>query len=549
LRAKGDSQQAIEAYRRAIAIDPNNPLPHNNLGTALLHLQQADQVIAEYQAAIRLQPNLAEAHYNLGNAMRSRGLYDNAIASFQTAARLKPDYADALNNLGNAFRERGQLDEAMQCYRQAMATNPDHRYAQSNLAYAMLLHWNCDPEAIAEEYRRWNRHFVQPLRNAIKPHANDRDPNRRIRIGYVSPDLRDGSVGRFMLPLMQHHDHQQFQIVCFSDVPDPDHLTSQLQQCADEWRNVAGVSDEKLAEMIRADRIDVLVDLALHTAYNRMLVFARKPAPVQATYLAYCGTSGVETIDFRITDPYLDPPGQNDAVYSERSLYLPHTFWCYGGIENGPDPNPLPALGNGYMTFGCLNNFAKVTPPTLDAWARLLSEVPDSKLALHAPVGDTPGRVSQFFAEKGIDPARLSFVSGRALRKYFEVYQTIDIGLDPFPYTGGTTTCDALWMGVPVVSLAGRLGVHRGGVSILSNAGLQELVANSIDEYIHIAAGLARDLPKLSELRAGLRAKMQSSRLMDAPRFARDIESLFRQMWRQWCEGSLKPPAGSGTSF
>jgi protein O-GlcNAc transferase len=274
----------------------------------------------------------------------------------------------------------------------------------------------------------------------------------------------------------------------------------------------------------------------MHMAKNRMFLFARKPAPVQVTYLAYCSTTGLETMDYRLTDPYLDPPGMNDAFYSEQSIRLPETYWCYSPDDRSPAIGPPPVLGAGEVTFGCLNNFCKISPEALDVWTQLLRAVPKSHLILHADEGSHRQRVCDLLQHQGVDPQRLKFAGKVPPAEYFRRYRQIDIGLDPFPCNGGTTTCDALWSGVPVVTMAGRTAVGRGGVSVLCNVGLRELIAETQDQYVQIATDLARDLPRLAELRRTLRPRMQASPLMDASRFARNIEAAYRQMWRNWCE-------------
>ncbi|MGD0390242.1 MAG: hypothetical protein ABSC42_14950, partial [Tepidisphaeraceae bacterium] len=272
-----------------------------------------------------------------------------------------------------------------------------------------------------------------------------------------------------------------------------------------------------------------------HMARNRMLLFARKPAPVQVTYLAYCSTTGLETMDYRLTDPHLDPPGTNDAYYSEKTVRLPESYWCYPMHGQSPQVGPLPAPSGGEVTFGCLNNFCKVSPAALELWIQLLRATPKSHLIVHAKEGSHRQRVRDLLERQGIDPRRLKFAGLVSLSEYFKLYEQIDVGLDPFPCNGGTTTCDALWMGVPVVTLAGRTAVGRGGVSILANVGLPELIAQTPQQYVQIATDLAGDLPRLAELRRTLRARMQASPLMDAPRFARNIEAAYREMWTTWC--------------
>jgi predicted O-linked N-acetylglucosamine transferase (SPINDLY family) len=468
--------------------------------------------------------------------LKDVGQLDGAVAAYRQAIRLKPDYALAHGNLGNALKDMGQLEEAVASFREAIRLKPDFAEAHSNLIYALHFHPGYDARMIHEEHRHWSRQFAEPLKKLIGAHGNSREPERALRIGYVSPDFRDHPVGRFLVSLLAAHDRERFEVFCYSDVRRPDRFTELLRRHARQWRQTAGVTDEGMAQLVQEDRIDVLVDLTMHMAGNRMLLFARKPAPVQVTYLAYCSTTGLETMDYRLTDPHLDPPGMNDEYYSEKTVRLPETYWCYPVHEQSPPVGPPPGRSAGEVTFGCLNNFCKVSPETLELWIQLLRAAPKSKLILQAGEGSHRQRVWDLLEHGGIDPGRLKFVGRVPLWEYFKRYDQIDVGLDPFPCNGGTTTCDALWMGVPVVSLAGRTAVGRGGVSILANVGLPELIAQTPDEYVQIAAELAGDLPRLGELRRTLRGRMQGSPLMDAPRFARNIEAAYRQMWRSWCK-------------
>jgi protein O-GlcNAc transferase len=340
-----------------------------------------------------------------------------------------------------------------------------------------------------------------------------------------------------VLPLLINHDHSQFEVHCYNTRPGPfDTFGYRLRSIAGHWRDIANLSDEDAAKLIRKDRIDILIDLSMHMANNRLLLFARKPAPIQATYLAYCSTTGLEAIDYRITDPYLDPPGQDDSIYAERLIRLPETYWCYQPATEVSEANSPPVLTAGHITFGCLNNFCKVTPPTLKVWFELLRTLPTARLILHAHEGSHRLHVCDLATGAGVDPARVTFVGFQPLHQYLEFYRQIDIALDSFPYSGGTTTCDALWMGVPVVTLSGPLAVGRGGVSILSHLGLTELIGHTTDEYVRIARDLASDLPQLSELRKTIRRRMQLSPLMDADRFARNMELAYRIMWKKWSD-------------
>jgi predicted O-linked N-acetylglucosamine transferase (SPINDLY family) len=535
---QGKRDESLACYRRALELKPDYAEAYNNLGDALQDQGKLDEAIACFRRALELNPDYAGAHNNLGNALEKWGRLDDALTCYRRALELKPDYAEAHNNLGNVLKDQGKVGESLACCRRALELKPDYAEAHSNLLYTLNFSADYDAWAIYEEHRRWNETFAEPLAQSIRRHGNDSTPNRRLRVGYVSPDFRSHPVGRFVLPLLESHDRRSVEVFCYASLRTPDAMTEACRAGADVWRNVLGLSDEQLANTIRQDQIDILVDLTMHTAGSRLMVFARKPAPVQVTYLAYCGTTGLRTIDYRLTDPYLDPPGETEGRYSEQSVWLPETYWCYRPIAQTPPVNPLPALSGGCVTFGCLNNFCKATAPTLAAWSHLLQAMPGSQLLLHARAGSHRDGVREFFAKEGVSPERVTFVHNLPTAEYFGLYQRIDLALDPFPYGGGTTTCDALWMGVPVVSLAGQTAVGRGGLSILSNIGLPELVAHDTEQYVQIAVDLANDQPRLSDLRATLRERMQSSPLMNAPRFARNVEAAYRTMWQRWCEGA-----------
>jgi predicted O-linked N-acetylglucosamine transferase (SPINDLY family) len=356
-----------------------------------------------------------------------------------------------------------------------------------------------------------------------------------LRIGHVSPDFREHPVARFLLPLLREHDRRHVEVFAYSDVTTPDAVTALVRDHVDQWRDVATLSDEELAGAVREDGIDMLVDLAAHSARNRLLTFARKPAPVQVTYLAYCSTTGVDAIDYRVTDRFLDPPGES-AFYTEASIHLPHCYWCYSAPPLQDARQPLAERRPGPLTFGCLNNFAKVTDVTLNLWTRLLRRVPEAHLLVYARAEPHRDRVRRFLRDGGVDESRAAFVGHQPLAEYLTTYGLIDVALDTHPYGGGTTTCDALWMGVPVVSLAGRTAVSRAGSTLLSNVGLEHLVARTEEQYVEVAAALIRDANGLAALRTDLRRRLESSPVMDAKRFARDVEAAFRNVWRAWCE-------------
>jgi protein O-GlcNAc transferase len=536
LKDKGQLDEAIVAYRQAIRLEPNSAQAHTNLGTALWYVKQLDEAIAVFRQVVRLQPDSAEGHNNLGNALMAMKQLDEAITRYRQAIQLKPDLAGAHSNLGNALRDIGQLDEAISSYRQAVLLNPAFSSADSCVLSAVHYHPDYDAGMIREELRRWNRAHAEPLKKFMRPHSNDRDPDRRLRIGYVSADFRRHALAPSLLPLFHEHDRGQVEIFCYSNLlrSDADEFTGRFQRYASLWRRIEQMSDSQAADLIRQDQIDILVDLALHTANNRLLIFARKPAPVQVTYLGYCSSTGLETMDYRLSDPHLDPLDSDLTVYSERTIRLAETFWCYNPCGVTPEPAASPAECLGYVTFGCLNSFAKISA-SLELWAEILQSVPESRLIVYSPRGAHLDSVRERFAGRGIAPDRLEFPGWQQRDDYLKTYGQIDIALDPFPWGGGITTCDALWMGVPVVSLLGRTAVGRGGASILANVGVPELIARTPREYVEIASGLAKDLPQMAELRRTLRRRMQASPLTDAPRFARNIEAAYRQMWRNWC--------------
>jgi len=535
LRSSGEIPRAIAAWRCAIAIQPNNAAAHNNLANTLYDLRYLDEAIAAYLQAVRCDSGFAHAYSNLAVALREMGRLDEAIGAARRAIEIDPNFASAHNNLGNALKEIGELDEAITAYRRAIELKPDFAKAHSNLILALHYHPDYDSRQIHEELMRWNAQHRNPPNKAIRPHENDRDPERRLRIGYVSPDFREHVVGQNLLPLLRQHDHGQFEIVCYSSVLNPDSLTGEIRGCADVWREAVGMSDVELADQVRRDRIDILVELSNHSAGNWLVMMTHKPAPVQASWLGYPGSTGVEAIDYRVSDPQIDPTDADFPFYSERTIRLPDVYWCYGVPGPTPPPAVRPALGGGAIRFGCLNNFVKVSRAAQDLWAEILRQLPGSRLIVHSHPGSHLETVRGRFAERGISADRIEFVHHQPWEQYVQTHSGIDIALDPFPWSGGITTCNALWMGVPAVTLFGRTAVGRGSASILSSIGARELIARSPEEYVRIAVDLSRNPLRLGELSASLRARMQASPLMDAARFARSVEKAHRQMWQAWC--------------
>ena len=537
LKDAGRSDEAIAEYHRALQLKPDDAMARCNLGTALMEKGCTDEGITAFRHAIQLRPDYTEAHIHLGSALRDQGDIDAASTAFRRALELNPRSAEAHNNMGVVLRDQGCLDEAIAAYRRAIQINPDDAGVHSNLVYTLHFHPGHDDRTIAEEHRRWNVQFADPLKQFILPHANDRNSERRLRIGYVSPDFRKQSEAFFVAPLLEAHDHSQFEIHCYASVARPDDVTGRLRRCSDVWHDVLGQSDHDVAEQVRRDGIDILMDMTMHMAGNRLLVFARKPAPIQVAWLAYPGSTGLEVIDYRFTDSYMDPPSVDSPYCSESPVRLPDCWVSYHPLTDEPPVNPLPAANTGYVTYGCLNNFCKVNDPVLELWADVLREVEGSRLLLLAPAGSSRQRIFDKLSQLGISNGRVEFAGRLPRSDYLKLHHRIDIALDTLPYNGSTTSCDAFWMGVPVVSLLGNTAAGRVGLGILSLLNLPELAARTADEFVRAAERLARNLTRLAELRESLRQRMESSPLMDSPRFARNIEAAYRKMWRAWCAG------------
>jgi protein O-GlcNAc transferase len=543
LEEAGQSEEAVRALQQAVALDPSRPEAYYNLGISLTTLGRIEEAITAYRRAVALNPDFAAAHNNLGAAAKALGRLDDAAASFETALRIRPTLAATHSNLAGVYEWQARHDDALAAHRRALETAPESAIVHGNSLFTMLFHPGCGAAMLREAHDAWNRRHGQPLRGHTAVHGNDRAPGRRLRVGYVSGLFRDHVVGRNLLPLLREHDRLTLDVICYSSNQINDAMTAQFRQTATGWREITGQPDDAVAQLIRSDAIDVLVDTTLHMEGSRLLVFARKPAPVQVTFAGYPGSTGLETMDYRLTDVHLDPPGMHDAWYIERSWRLPDTFWCYDPLGADTAVGALPAAERGYVTFGCLNNFSKTNDGVLRLWAQVLAAVPRSRLLILAHEGSHRQHAYDVLDALGVEAERVEFAGYRRRNLYLELFQQIDVSLDTVPYNGHTTSLDSLWMGVPVVTLVGDTVVGRAGVSQLMNLKLPELIARSAAEYVGTAAALAADVARLTTLRQTLRERMQYSALMDAPRFARSVEAAYRAMWRRWCAGSA-PAAG-----
>lgn len=536
-------EAAEQSYRAALHLDPHLAAAKINLGSVLLSLGRIQEAVELYQQMLSsaAQPDVAlrlQACINLSQALCLLERFEEAEHYARAALQIDPRCDKALNNLGQALLDQGRCAEAAAAHRQAVEAEPGFAAAHSN--YLLDLNYLDDPQGVdvAAEHRRWGLQHADPLYRP-KSHPNPRDPERRLRVGYVSPDLRAHPVALFFEPLLSAHDRARVEVYCYSHLARHDALTQYLQSRADHWRDVAHLNDDQLAALIAQDRIDILVDLAGHTGNNRLLAFARKPAPIQVTWLGYPNTTGMTMMDYRLTDTWADPPGEADERCTETLVRLPGGFLCYQPIQDSPDVAELPCDHAGHITFGCFNNSAKITPEVIALWSAILNDLPDARLLLKSRQLASPGlqeRYREQFARHGVDPQRIDMLSRtKSTNDHLALYHRVDIALDPFPYNGTTTTCEALWMGVPVVALEGDRHAGRVGVSLLNSVGLAEFIASDAAAYKTIALKLARDPDELAALRAGLRARLQASPLLDRGRFAADVEDAYRMMWHHYC--------------
>jgi predicted O-linked N-acetylglucosamine transferase (SPINDLY family) len=569
LKGAGESEQAEQSYRKALVLKPDFAEASSNLGFVLHDLNRLEEAAHSFGKAIELNPAYAEAHHGLGVTQQDLGHPDKAELSYRRALTIRPDYFEAKCNLGQALRAQGRLQEAEACLRDAIAIRENFGQAHNNLANVLRIQGRVEeadrsyrraveldsgnaaifsnllfqlnyvpgkkPADIFAEHREFARRFcAAPARTA---HANAPQPDRRIRIGYVSGDFRDHAVAFFIEPILARHDRREYEVVCYYTRSQSDAVTRRLRLLADHWRDVLSLSDEGLDNLIRRDSIDILVDLSGHSAGNRLVLFGRKPAPVQATWLGYLNTSGLEAMDFRITDAHASPEGLFDKLHTEKVVRLPDSQWCYRPPVLCPDVSPPPCAEAGHITFAILANLAKVGQPMIDIWSRLLARVPSARLlVVGASMNAIPPDYSERFTRLGVSGERLTLLGWRPFPDYLALHKDADIILDTYPYSGGTTTCHALWMGVPVISLAGDTATSRGGASLLHAVGLDEFIAATPEQYLNITAALAASPRRLAELRAGMRERMSASLLMDEERFTRNLENAYRLMWRTWCE-------------
>ena len=539
LAEQGQLDEAVSLFEQALQIKPAYAEAFNNLGNALQEKREFPAAIHCYRQALKHHPRYCKALNNLGSVFQKQGQLYSAIGCYQKALQIRPGWGKALNNTGNALVECGDIPEAMAAYTQAIESNPGNSVARSNLLLAMQYRTGLDSAAHRATAERWWRQ-QSFIRLQKKSGNNTYSRRKRLKIGYLSPDFRQHSVSYFFLPLLRNHNRQGVEVFCYSAVKREDEITRRIQAHCDHWRCVVGLSDRLAAERIRADGIDVLVDLSGHTAGNRLPLFALKPAPVQVTWLGYPGTTGLAAIDYRLTDDIADPPGEADKYHSERLIRLPRGFLCYEAADDAPAVGGLPALRNGYITFGSFNNLPKINREVIGLWSDILRRVAGSRLLLKSRQfadGHVRQRILEMFGGGGIAAGRIRLLPRTASTTgHLEWHHQVDIGLDPFPYNGTTTTCESLWMGVPVITLRGERHAGRVGASLLTRLGLTQLIAGDRDRYVDIGIKLASDITALGKMRSALRPQMQSSSLCDGRSLARSLEHAFFSVWESWCQ-------------
>jgi protein O-GlcNAc transferase len=532
-QAAGRLDHAIAHYRSSIALTPDSAEAHRNLGTAFQARHDFEAAMSCYERALALDPDDPAIHINLGTLFRWQGELDAAEASCRRALASAPDSTVALSNLGSILQEQGEHDAAIASLRQALGHEPDHADAQTNLLFTLNYHPDMHAEEIFAAYHAFDQRIGAPLRATWRGHANLRDPNRRLKVGYVSPDFRLHSVRHFLEPLLSSHDKQAVEVFAYSEFAGQDATTARYKNYADHWLSTVGLSDDAVTERIRADSIDILVDLAGHTSKNRLRVFARKPAPVSLSWLGFGYTTGLSAIDYFLTDSASAPEGSED-LFAEQPWRLTTPGYAYRPADGMGAVSVLPALGRGFITFGTLTRAMRINHRTIKVWSQILHRVPKSRLVVDSANYQDPSMRAALlakFAAHGIDAERLQLGFHSPP---WDVLRGIDIGLDCFPHNSGTTLFETLYMGLPYVTLAGRPSVGRLGSSILVGVGHPEWIAHTEDEYVEIAVALASDLPALAALRAGLRAQMQAGAVMDEAGFARKLEAAYREMFARW---------------
>jgi len=525
-------QEALDQYDKALAMGCNTGALHCNRGVIYKDFRRGGDAVMAFYAAVKLDPANVSYLNNLGAAAFELGLNSEALECFEQAVEKNPNLPTARNNIGNLLKDRARGMDALPQYRKSMELNPDDRDPQNNFLLCHMYIPDMDPKVVFEEHRKWGLSIAKKIPSAFR--FKPREAGAKIRVGFLSADLCHHPVAHFIEPIFRGYDRERFEFVAYGDQRKSDEFSARFAKQVDLWRETSSYDDRALAKLIHEDRVDILFELAGHTAYNRLGVFALKPSPVQVSYLGYPGSTGLPTIDFRITDAFADPQGTTEHLHIEKLIRVPECAWCFEPDASAPELEPLPALKNGFVTFGCFNNMAKLNPSLFETWAEILLRVPGSHLRLKARTLTDDGvrkELKSYFTERGIEEDRLDFFGHtKKIADHLNHYHSVDIALDSFPYHGTTTTCEAMWMGCPVVTRAGKTHVSRVGVSLLSAVGLQEFITDTREAYIEKVVALAGQTERLQELRSGMRDRLRQSVLMDEKRFVQGFETALMEM-------------------
>jgi len=577
LQKSGRFSEAARMLQHALTQTPESVAAHFNLGGVFVAQRRLVEAAQEYRTVLRLQPDLPEAEVMLAQVHDAEGRLDEAEQALRRALALRPDFAGAALNLGELFMRQHRYDEAedwlrraeamddslatvhaalgslylksgrhseaRSAYEAASARDPGRQVTGSSPLFALNFRSDVPAETVFDEHVRVGTHLTRTGGIPFTSWTCAAQSDRLLRIGYVSADFRKHPIGLFIRPVLALHDREHFEVHCYSNDASDDEITHDLRHKADHWHPIAGLDDVLVIERIRSDAIDVLVDLSGHTERNRLAVFARHPAPVQATWMGYLNTTGVRAMDYRICDAYTDPPGETERFNTERLQRLPHSQWCYAPYYDVPDVHtPHPDRPDG-LVFGSFNQVSKITDATVALWSDVLRRVPEGELVImDVPAGRARAALLDRFTREGVDASRITMHGRKDILSYFSAIGHVDIALDTTPYNGATTTLDTLWMGTPVVALRGQTGIARGGFSILSTLGLEELIAETPDAYVEANVRLAKDPAARSRLRTSLRTRLMASPLTDTRAFVADLEAAYRVMWRRWCDEQLRRP-------
>ena len=536
----GRLADAERYFRRALKVYKKDHELLFQLGSVLLDQSRGEEALKFLQQSLKYKKNFFDPWLLVGNIHAFNGRISKAIQAYQNAIKINPAHPVPYCNLGNVLAEKGDAQQSFANWRKALELKPDYLAAHSNMLLCMNYRDNLSRSEVLQAHRQWARQHLASVARR-ESFTNTPDPEKRIRVGYLGPDFREHSVAYYMSPVLEHYNRDEFEVFLYASVSNPDERTAWFQQKADHYRNIALASDEDVASLIEKDGTDILVDLAGHTSGNRLAVFGRKPAPVQVAYLGYPNTTGLAEMDYRLTDEYADPEDdEEDSFYTETLIRLEGGFLCYQPPSDSLEISAPPCLERGYLTFGSFNYTAKISDRVMSIWADILKQVPSSRLLLKYRSysdPDTRQYFSKRFEQEGVDPDRIEFLGLTPSKKeHLSAYQQVDIGLDSFPYNGTTTTCDTLWMGVPVIVLRGEAHAGRVGFSLLKRIGLDECIAFSEEEYVQRAVALANDVARLKQLRMCTRERMSASAVCRPEIFVPGLERAYREMWRCWCE-------------